>query len=213
MTHIIFGSLSLITFWIPVLVKKGGDIHIKVGKIYVALMWVVVISAVVLSILNVFRGRFISAGFLGYLAVITAHPLWYGMTILKHKKEMPDSVVKINTIFNWILFLGGLGLLIWSLLLKVQGPAILLLIFGSIGVISAAPLIFSKKEKKENWLAGHIQGLVTTGIAAYTAFFAFGGATFMGHIFSGSLIAIPWILPTIIGVFVIKKYKRQYQLA
>lgn len=211
--HIVFGTLSLITFWIPVIVKKGGDIHVKVGKIYVALMWVVVISAAVMSVLNIFRGRLISAGFLGYLAVITAQPLWYGMVMLKHKREVPIQVIKINKMFNWILFVGGLGLVMWSIFLGIKSEAILLMIFGAIGIIASFPLLFKKQSSDSNWLAVHIQGLVTTGIAAYTAFFAFGGQTFMGHIFSGSLIAIPWILPTFIGVYVIKRYKRKMNLA
>jgi len=211
--HIVVGSLSLITFWIPVFVKKGGDIHVKVGKLYVILMWMVVISAIMLSVINLTNGRYIIAAFLGYLAVITAHPLWYGIVVLKHKQNLPDKVRVIKAIFNWLLLVGGCGLLLWSIILKVQGPAILLFIFGSIGVISSIPLLFSKKKEKANWLADHIEGMITTGIAAYTAFFAFGGGQFMGHIFSGSLIAIPWILPTVIGVFVIKRYKRKMNFA
>lgn len=208
--HIIFGSLSLIVFWLPVIVKKGGDTHIKIGKIYVALMWLVVISAVLLSMMNLYQAMYIKAAFLGYLAVITAHPLWYGIAILKYKIEMPKGPKRINLIFNWTLFIGGIGLLIWSLLLKVQGPAILLLIFGSLGTISSIPLIFPKKNKVSNPIGDHIQGMVATGIAAYTAFFAFGGATFLGHIFKGPLFAVPWILPTLIGTVLIMKYKRKY---
>jgi len=209
--HIAAGTISLITFWIPVLVKKGGDLHIKVGKIYVYLMWVVVITAVLLSLINLYDGKYIMAAFLGFLSVITGHPLWYGMIILKHKKVVIPAVQRINTILNWILFLGGAGLLIWSLILKVQGQAILLLIFGIIGMSSAAPLIF-RPQKEANWLAEHIQGLLGTGIAAYTAFFAFGGSRFLGHIFTNQLIVIPWILPTIIGVFGIKYYKKKMNL-
>jgi len=209
--HIIFGSISLIAFWVPVIVKKGGDVHIKAGKVYVLCMWVVVVTAVMLSIINLYNGLYIVSAFLGFLAVITGHPLWYGMVILKHKKVVPDQVFMVNKILNWVLFLGGAGLLIWALLLKVEGQAILLLIFGIIGISSSAPLIFASK-KPVNWLAEHIQGLLGTGIAAYTAFFAFGGSRLLGHVFTNQLIAIPWILPTIIGVFGIKYYNRKMNL-
>lgn len=210
--HIIAGSLSLVIFWIPIFVKKGGNIHVKIGKIYVLFMWVVVISAFILSVLNLIKTYYISAAFLGYLSIITGHPLWYGITILKHKREVPSSVKSISKVFNWILFLGGIGLIVWSLLLKIEGQAILLLIFGIIGVVSSAPLVLSKKESKANWLSEHLEGLVVTGIAAYTAFFAFGGQTLLGNIFSGSLIFIPWVLPTVIGVVLIKRYKRKMNL-
>ncbi len=210
--HIIVGSLSLVVFWIPVFVKKGGDIHAKIGKIYVILMWMVVLSAFVLSILNVIRGRFIVAGFLGFLSLLTAQPLWYGMVILKHKKSISDKVRKIQKALNYSIFISGLGLILWSVLLSIQGEAILLLIFGILGVVSTFGNIFNNHAVEKSWLEEHIEGLVGTGIAAYTAFFAFGASTLMGGIFTGSLIAIPWILPTIIGTFIIKRMKRKMGL-
>jgi len=51
--------------------------------------------------------------------------------------------------------------------------------------------------------------MIVGGIAAYTAFFAFGGATFFGNLFDGYAMIIPWILPTIMGVGLIKWYKRK----
>lgn len=207
--HIAFGALSLIVFWIPVIVKKGGDIHNKAGKVYVFTIWVVVITATLLSLINLYNGLYIAAAFLGFLGVITGHPLWYGIVILKHKKKLPIGVQRMNLFLNWVLFLGGLGLVIWSMILKVQGQAILLLVFGIIGLSSALPLLF-KPKMKSHWIAEHIEGLLGTGIAAYTAFFAFGGSRLFGHIFTEQWVIIPWILPTIIGVFGIKFYKRKY---
>ena len=211
--HIIVGTLSLIVFWIPVFVKKGGDIHNKIGKIYVIIMWMVVLSAFGLSILNVFRGRLIMAGFLGFLALITAQPLWYGIVILKHKNSISVKVRKIKLILNYSIFITGFGLVIWSFLLKIQGQSILLLIFGILGVVSTFGSIFKKKEVNQSWLAEHIGGMVGTGIAAYTAFFAFGASTLMGGVFSGYLVAIPWMLPTLIGTILIKRMKRKYGLS
>jgi len=43
--HIPFGTLSLILFWIPVGVKKGGTIHRKVGWYYYYCMWGVLVSS------------------------------------------------------------------------------------------------------------------------------------------------------------------------
>ena len=209
--HIAFGAGSLIVFWIPVLGKKGGDMHIKAGKVYVFMMWVVVISSIFMSLINLYNGLYIIAAFLGFLAVITGHPLWYGMVILKYKKGLSSKVERINRILNWVLFLGGAGLFLWALLLRVQGQAILLMVFGIIGMSSAAPLLF-RKHRKTNWLMEHIQGLLGTGIAAYTAFFAFGGSRLLGHIFTNQWIIIPWILPTIIGIFGIKYYKKKMQV-
>ncbi len=208
--HIIIGSLSLIVFWIPIFVKKGSKLHVKAGEVYVFLMWIVIVTAIFLCILNIFKGKIILAAFLGYLSVITAQPLWYGIAIVKHRRQIPDNIRVLKIILNWILFLGGVGLTVWSLVLHLKGQTILLLIFGLLGLSSSVPFLFSKNKRQTNWLQEHIEGMVGTGIAAYTAFIAFGGTSLFGHIFKGPLVAIPWVLPTVIGTLLIRTMKSKW---
>ncbi len=212
-SHIFVGSLSLILFWIPVFVKKGGNVHIKVGWAYVYTMWYVLITAVLLSIINLIQGNPIIAAFLGFLALITAYPLWYGISILKYKKDIPQNMLAIRKLLNVLILLGGLGLIIWAIALKMQGQAILLLIFGILGVSSATPIVISRSGPKKSWLSEHIEGMIGTGIAAYTAFFAFGASRMFANIFAGPLIAIPWVLPTIIGTIIIIWTKKKNGLS
>ncbi len=209
--HIIAGALSLIAFWIPVFIKKGGDIHVKVGKFYVWMMWIVVVTAAMLSVLNIFRGRLIAAAFLGFLSVLTSYPLWYGIMILKHKKGISETNYLIRKVLNATLFLGAIGLIVWSLVLQVQGEAILLLIFGVLGLSSGTLAFenFDKASKGKNWLFEHLNGMIGSGIAAYTAFLAFGGTSLFGNIFKGQIVVILWVLPSIIGTFFIMRYKRK----
>ena len=210
--HIAVGTLSLITFWIPLFTKKGGNAHIKVGKIYILLMWMVVVSAALLCVLRAIQGYYLVASFLGFLALITAEPLWYAIVILKHKKDIPDQVLKIRKMLLSATVIFGAALVVWSVILELQGQAILLLIFGCLGLtnIPLALKSFEKAKETTNWLMDHIEGMIATGIAAYTAFLAFGGSRFLSHIFTGPLTAIPWIIPTIVGVITIKIMKKKY---
>ncbi len=209
--HIAIGSISLIIFWIPLFAKKGGKLHNKVGMIYTYTMWGVVISAALLSLLNFIQKDYITTAFLGFLTILTGHPLWYAVAITKYKKEIPASLIKIRKVILSVLVLSAAGLVVWSILLKLQGPSILLLIFGVLGLLQL-PLLLRSTEKLQNegnWLAAHINGMVTSGIAAYTAFFAFGGSTFFGGIFTGPLVAIPWVLPSIVGTIFISRELRK----
>ena len=106
-THIFSGITSIILFWIPIFLKKGSKNHILIGKIYVFLMWIVVISAGLLSIKNILIGEFVMAAFLGFLALITANPLLYGIAILKNKKGLSDSYQKKHMAFNALITLAG----------------------------------------------------------------------------------------------------------
>ena len=84
--HVTFGFTSLVLFWLPVFLKKGGKGHFIIGKLYVVAMWIVVATAALLSVKNVIIGKYFMSAFLGFISLITANPLWYGMAILKKKQ-------------------------------------------------------------------------------------------------------------------------------
>ena len=44
-THIGFGAVGLLVFWIPVFAKKGGRLHKRAGTIFKFCVYVVAISA------------------------------------------------------------------------------------------------------------------------------------------------------------------------
>lgn len=212
MIHIAAGSISLILFWIPVIVKKGSKIHNSVGRWYVYMMTIVVISAALLSIKNVIIQEYEAAAFLGYLAILTAYPLWHGRNILKHKKVMSDQFMLIRKSFNWALLLGAIGLLIYAYCLEFRQQGPLMVIFALLGLSSSKDILKSNARLKEeaHWIIIHLEGMVVSGIAAYTAFFAFGGNTFFREVLPGQMMIIPWILPTVIGVTIMKVMKKRY---
>lgn len=214
-THIFFGSISLIVFWLPaVFTKKGGEWHNKIGRLYVNLMWFVVVSAGLLCIRNIIVGRLESAFFLGFLSLITAHPIWHGTAILNHKKTQPDSFIKLHMTFRAIIMLAAVGLIAYGIYLNTKGAMHpLFFIFGFLGLSDLPAWLKERKKPLENvnWLTEHLSGMIVSGIAAYTAFFAFGGRAMLGKILTGYWQILPWVLPTIIGVIAIKYQKKKYE--
>jgi len=213
--HIVAGSISLISFLIPLFVKKGGNAHRRVGWVYVYTMWAVIISALLLSITNIFTKDYTSALFLGFLAVLTAGPLWSAIAILKNKKTLSDRYILTKKILSGCIFIFGILNFVAAFTIGFQNSmSPLLLFFGIIGCLSGQDALRGKEKinSKSNWLAEHLSGMIIGGIAAYTAFFAFGGRSLFGHLFSGYGIIIPWVLPTIIGVVLIRWYKRKLWL-
>ena len=200
-THITAGFISLIIFWIPIFTKKGGNLHVKVGKAYVFLMWIVVISAGILSIENVLQGDYVMAAFLGFLTLITSNPLWYGIATLKQKKGLSSTYKNIHLVFNSGIVLSALLLIAYGCTMIGKGPDIMLFFFGILGLTNSKQVYnhFKNPTTKEDWYKQHYSGMVTTAIAAYTAFFVFGGNQLMAGRLPGYLMALPWILPTIIG--------------
>lgn len=208
--HVIAGFLSIVLFWIPVLVKKGSKIHNQVGKAYVYSMWVVVFTAIFLSIENFIQGHVEMAIFLGFLSLITANPIWYGVAILKYKKNVPPHLKRNHIAFNLIIAILGGMMLGYGIYLGPNG--VLMMIFGILGLSAGKDVYVSYKNKsnESNWLKDHITGMLTSAIAAYTAFFVFGGMNFMRHIFTGYLVIIPWTAPGIIGGILMNYYLKSY---
>ena len=156
--HVFCGFSSILLFWIPIFLKKGSNLHIKVGKAYVFLMWIVVITSAILSIENFIQGLIIPALFLGFLSVITANPLWYGIAILKHKKGLSESYKKKHMMFNLFIALFGLVLLIYGIYLKGKGFGILMIIFGILGLLSGGDIyrMYKNPKAKSNLSLIHI---------------------------------------------------------
>ena len=74
--HVSSGFISLVLFWLPVFLKKGGKGHVIAGKAYVFFMWIVVISAALLSVKNVIIGKYFMVCFLGFIALLL--PIRFG---------------------------------------------------------------------------------------------------------------------------------------
>jgi len=215
--HIPFGFLSLVLFWIPITVKKGGDLHRKVGKWYYYSMWIVLISSALLSICNTFLGRYLAALYLGFLTVITSYPLWYSYEILNQNKEWTSRYFRIRKFFVSIIFITSIGMfLMGSVKFKFQGMGPMMCFFGLIGIPTGRDIFmsFEKAMKVETKLSMHIQGTIISGIAAYTAFFAFGGSRILMNVLhlNQRWMILPWILPTVLGVIYMRYMKKKYRV-
>ena len=210
--HVVAGFISLVLFWLPIAVKKGGNLHIKIGWAYVYSMWMVVSTAFALSIINLIQHDYFSALFLGYLTVITSMPLWYGISILKYKKGITPALFnRRKWLYMGIVIFGTVNVL-YAIITQFADGALLLFMFGILGMtdINRVRETYDNYQKSVNPIMEHISGMLVTGIAAYTAFFAFGGRTWLGEIFAGQLMIIPWVAPTVMAVIGIKWYEKRW---
>ena len=204
--HVIAGTVSLVLFWIPVFARKQKGLHTTVGKLYVYCMWTVVITAFLLSIKNFVIGRYNIAFLLGFLSLVTANPLWYAIGVMKSKKAYSRSyLLTYFVIHSSIVLLGG-SLLVYGLFFVNTSAKYLMIIFGTLAVLDIRELLSKRemKSSKPDWYKVHYSGMITTAIAAYTAFFAFGGSRFLDNILTNEWQLIPWILPTLIGILCIR---------
>ncbi len=215
--HVPAGFISLVLFWIPIGMKKGSPNHRKVGWYYYIGMWTVLITSFFMSICNLIMENYMAAMYLGYLTIITAYPLWYSYEILKQKEEWSKRYFIIRKIFLAVLFITGIGMfLLGGIKFHFQGMGTMMAFFGLLTFPSGVEFLRSKQKAmtKETKMKMHIQGTIISGIAAYTAFFAFGGSRILMEVMHlhHQWMMVPWILPSVLGFTYSRYMKRKYKV-
>ena len=125
------------------------------------------------------------------------------------KKEWSERYFRFRRIFVMTLFVSGVGMiLLGGIRYHFLGMGTMMGFFGLLAIPSGRDVWMTKAKAmaKETRMKMHIQGTIISGIAAYTAFFAFGGARIIHH----QWMVIPWILPTLLGLIYVRYMKKKH---
>ena len=206
--HISSGVISLVLFWLPAFTAKGKKAHRRIGVAYVYAMGIVVGTAFILCIMRISYGDLGDGLALLFLSALTLLPLVSGVQVLKAKKPTPQYRY-IRIVLAVLLLSTSIACFIgWYLI-----NSTVLLVFGIIGVLASMGDLrrFIPKEGiDKSWLRQHYEAMIFSGVAAYTAFFAFGGRTLFGSLLAGWWGIVPWILPTLLAFLILPYINRHY---
>jgi len=233
-THVAFGSIALILFWIPVAASKGGRLHVRVGWTYAVCMSVVVFTAFIMSglafafplgVRHITRtlspeetAQFIrssrdSAYFLFYLAGLTLAAGSQGIGVLRTRRD-PKS---LRNPFTYALNIGLVLFAAGSLSLGIVEHASVLVGMSSVGFLVGGgnlAYLLRAPQTKMHWWYEHLGSMITTAIAGYTAFIVFGGARLFPALARTQFYVVLWLLPAAIGVpaitFTVAYYKKKF---
>ena len=207
--HVVLGALALALFWVPIFARKGSRTHIHYGKMYVWLMYIVAVSGVVMSVMVLVNPSYFKPNashtvvyqfysLLLFLSALTFVSVRHAMLVLKHKT---DTSVFRRVGFLWMpAFLVGGGVTLLVIAVNSSSTLILHYVFGGLGVFIGsimAHFAFRQNPPRKIWLTEHIGAILGSGIAAYTAFLAFGARHWLTFLGEWQLAA--WILPGVVG--------------
>ncbi len=207
--HIAAGVTSLVLFWIPIITKKGRSLHIKFGVAYVYAMYIVLATSLILSMIRFSSGSYVASLALLFLSVLTAVPLLSGIQILKAKKPSPQYR-KLRLFLASLLLATTIVLVVgWQML----GSGLLLgfAVIGLFGSLGDFWRFGRNAGSGKTWLREHYEGMLFSGGATYTAFFAFGGRTILGDILTGWWTLVPWLLPTLLTIALLPLVHRRFK--
>jgi hypothetical protein len=213
--HIISGTTGAITFWVPVIGRKGSVNHKRWGRIFTYALLVTGSLALSMSLLTLadpqgthphLVGRFDDGfirGMFGHMmlhtAILTINLAWYGLLVVRNRNRQELNRTRLNLALQWLVIVAALNC-------AVQGWLIDQPLMIGISVVGVATgwtnLHFLAKPKptREDWLKEHVKALVGAGISVYTAFMAFGSVRVFPEL---ALHPAMWAIPLGVGLAII----------
>lgn len=196
--HAFFGGVGLITGIGSIIVKKGSELHKRLGKLFSIGM--ITSSLISLPIAWMPNHQNI---FLFLIGLFTIYLVLVGNRALMFKKKKKGTLID-NLISGSMLFFALVMIILGIYYLLTGGSTgILFLFFGAFGMLlSIKDFKFYKNTQRARnaWLISHLGKMIGALIASITAFIVAG----LGI---GSLIA--WTLPSVLGTVYIMYYKRK----
>ncbi|RXT15547.1 DUF2306 domain-containing protein [Ammoniphilus sp. CFH 90114] len=210
--HIAAGFLALSIFWVPILTKKGGKVHNRVGWVYVASMATVSVSALYMGVYRILSPQsdldtIAFSWFLVFISILSGGTAWYGVRVLRFKKHQGKHREWVDLLLSSLLLISGVGISIYGFRLGFP----LLQWFPLIGVFLGATQLYYwiiTPMKKMRWIIEHIIGMLSCCIATVTAFTVFGAPRLLDI---ESVSPLLWFLPSMIMTPLIIGFSKHYE--
>ncbi|MGN6151161.1 MAG: hypothetical protein ACTHOH_04015, partial [Lysobacteraceae bacterium] len=210
--HGLVGLVALVTFWLAAFAKKGSPLHLRTGRLYMAAMIGIVVTAIPMAAIIAARGKPGIATFLGYLVVITATGLWLGRRAVRRKRDQTAfrdtaylAVALANLAASAVVFAVGLRM-----------SQVLLMGFSAVGTLNGVQMLMRRRRPMDTarwWLKEHFSAMIGCGVATHIAFLAIGLDRLIrafGIDPPGWYHLIAWFLPLSLSFVVAAWLNRKY---
>jgi uncharacterized membrane protein len=204
--HIAAGSIALLAGLVPMLGRKGGALHVRVGRLYTYCMVAVAVTAVLLCVFQpLTQGRLFLTG----VAVLSFYLSFTGWRAARRRSAtLPGTDLILGVVSSLV----GLLMLVTGVWLQ----AILFAFFGGLICLFAgldtwrgfrAPQAISP----EPWLFRHFVRMGGSYISAVTAFVVVNIGRWLPADTPHWIGLVGWIVPTLLGSLLIRRTVRHYQ--
>jgi hypothetical protein len=219
--HIVTGATGAISFWMPVIGRKGGVDHRRWGRVFNVALLLTGGFALCMSLLTLvaplgthphLEGRFsveFIRGMFGWMmlltAILTINLVWYGWLAVSNGRNVAANRTPLNIALQWVLLAAALKCA-WQGWVIGEKLMIGISVVGFATVATNLAFLWRREPGPVDWLKEHVKALVGAGISVYTAFMAFGSVRIMPEL---ALHPVMWMIPLATGVSIIVFHRRQ----
>ena len=222
--HIVAGSIGAVSFWVPVIGRKGGVNHKRWGRVFTVALLVTGSIAVALSVFSLidpvathphlarqFGVPFIR-GIFGWMmlhvGLLTLNLTWYGWLCARNRGAVADNRTPLNVGLQYAVIAAALNCA-WQ---GWQLDQPLMMAVAVVGVATGGTnlaFLYARRHQPQDWLKEHIKAIVGAGISVYTAFLAFGSVRVFPAM---ALHPAMWSVPLVVGLAILLWHRRQVDL-
>nr|BDT35820.1 DUF2306 domain-containing protein [Myxococcus sp. MH1] len=205
--HITAGVIGFTALWLPLVARKGGTLHKRVGWVYVAAMAAVSLTGFLLS-----GWRFLhdpaqrsAALFFIYISVLSGTSASMGVRVLRTRARTTANRNPFDLGMSALTLVLGLFTAAWGLAVSMP----LLWGFSFVGIFLGASSLrywLRPPQTRMHWWFEHMGAMVGSGIATLTAVLVVN-ARHLG--INGMQLAV-FLGPTVVGVTGLKLWERYY---
>jgi uncharacterized membrane protein len=171
--HSAIGAVALCSFWAAGLARKGSGLHRRAGRIYLAAMAAILLTALPLSLSFFGRGDTLRGSFFLYLLVLVGTSVVIAPRAVRLKRDF--AAFRGGS----YPYLAGLQLAAGAATVTVglwaRQP--LLAVFGSVGVALSLRMLHLRGRPQAPagwWLREHFTAMIGNGVATHVAFLSIG---------------------------------------
>lgn len=207
--HIIGGAVGLVSMFVPLLARKGGRLHRRVGKVFAVAMTTAGISGVVMAAAWLLvparlgegdpaslRVRGLFFGAIGMLLLCAVQQMLRSLA-RKHSPGPQPSALDLGLPIASLVV--GLAAVVAGLAWRRPLP----IGFGALAVASAIGdlrFVLRPLSSPRAWWYQHMRGVMGAMLSAITAFAVFGGRRLFAEVVPAELWWLPWFGPTLVVV-------------
>lgn len=221
--HVPVALACLPAFWVALLARKGGPLHVRVGRLFGWGMRFVALSGIAMGLMVLLdpyvRGgpavgtpeasvaawlarRQVFAAMILYLGVITFFPVHHGVRVIRTRRDPARLATRGQRLLAWLPLAASFAAVAVSLLASPGLPWVLLGMspIGVVETVLAQRYLANPQRVRNGWRPEHMAFMLIAGIAAHTAFAVFFLGGIVGLNLPGPLALLPWLAPTLVGV-------------
>lgn len=207
--HVAVGVVALAAYWTAGFASKGSPVHRGAGKLFMAMMLVILATALVFVARMLSRDAFGDAAFFAYLIVISGTALacgWFSLKLKRAHRRYFGGWYRALAVFNIACGAGVLAL-------GISGGNPILMGFSSIGLLRGASMLRLswRAESPRWWLREHLGAMIGNGVAVHVAFLLVGLNRLLPASWHGNVEMLGWLLPLAVSGVALVWFGRRYR--